>query len=238
MLKDKFIVFLNGSYPKDKNKIFNLCVDRKIICADGGANYAYKLGIVPDLIIGDLDSINKDVLSYFKSKKVEIITVPSKKDYTDFEVVLLNIQNKSIINMTKRFSESDFVEIKYTKKFLNYDILVLGATGKRLDMTLSNMKKLINCPNMTFITENMEIVKYLKFNDECKKYPIYNLENRVFSIIPITDLKNLKLTGFEYPLKGNSISKNVALASNVVIDAISVIECDKGEMYIIASDKK
>ena len=29
-----------------------------IVCADGGANKARKLGIVPDLIIGDLDSVS------------------------------------------------------------------------------------------------------------------------------------------------------------------------------------
>ena len=39
-----------------------------IICADGGARHAYTLGLVPDLIIGDMDSLDGEMqrtLSYF-----------------------------------------------------------------------------------------------------------------------------------------------------------------------------
>ena len=39
---------------------------RIIVCADGGANWARKLGIVPDLIIGDMDSIKAKSVSLWK----------------------------------------------------------------------------------------------------------------------------------------------------------------------------
>ena len=36
-----------------------------IICADGGARHAYTLGLVPDLIIGDMDSLDGEMQSHF-----------------------------------------------------------------------------------------------------------------------------------------------------------------------------
>lgn len=236
MQKNNVVIFLNGEYSEDNQRIIKMCQNKKIICVDGGANIAYKLGIKPSLIVGDMDSIEPNVLKYYKTQKVEIVEVNPKKDYTDFEIALLILQNKSIANLNKRFLESEYIDIKYTKKFSTYDIMVFGATGKRIDMTLSNMKKLHNSLNMVFITEKFETIKYLKFDKSYVKHQLFNIENKEFSIVPITDLKELTLIGFEYPLKNITISRNLSLVSNVVNDAISVIECKQGEMYIIVGD--
>lgn len=233
MQKDNIVIFLNGKYSDDTKRILKICRDKKIICVDGGANMAYKLGIKPSIIVGDMDSIEPDILKYYKTQKVEIVEVDPKKDYTDFEIALLVLQNKSLANINKRFVDSEYIDIKYTKKFTTYDIIVFGATGKRLDMTMSNMKKLHNSMNMSFVTENFETIKYLKFDKNYTKHQLFNAENKTFSIIPITDLKEITLIGFEYPLKKINISNNLSLVSNVVNDAISVIECKMGEMYII-----
>ena len=58
-----------------------------IIAADGGANLLYKCGIKPDLIIGDLDSINPGVMDYYEDM-VRIIRFPVEKDETDGKIAL------------------------------------------------------------------------------------------------------------------------------------------------------
>ena len=40
-----------------------------IICADGGAKHLYKINIIPDYIIGDLDSLNSEIISFYKENK-------------------------------------------------------------------------------------------------------------------------------------------------------------------------
>ena len=54
----KCIIIGNGKSPRKEVIKYLLRKDYStVICADGGANSAKKLGIIPDFIIGDLDSI-------------------------------------------------------------------------------------------------------------------------------------------------------------------------------------
>ncbi|MCK4715464.1 MAG: hypothetical protein KAT54_01530, partial [Candidatus Marinimicrobia bacterium] len=62
------ILFGNGDYPDQKLCNQLLQSTNFIMCADGGANYAFRHGITPDLIIGDLDSIKDAALNYFIQK--------------------------------------------------------------------------------------------------------------------------------------------------------------------------
>lgn len=66
----KYTVFLNGSYLDFDKDILK---DSIIYCVDGGANIAYKYGILPHYIIGDLDSIDEKILKYYENKNVNII---------------------------------------------------------------------------------------------------------------------------------------------------------------------
>lgn len=223
----EYVVFLNGVYPKDENKICEIIKGKKIICADGGTNFCYKLNLLPDLIIGDLDSIDKKVLAYYAKQNVKIIKTIKEKDYTDFELALMAIEDEIILDVQNRFKNTNVV---YPKK-RNSKILVIGATGKRVDMTLSNILKLQNNKNMIFITEKFEYMRYISLKDSVEK--IENLKGKTFSIIPITTLKNLDLKGFLYNLDKTTIDKSIGLASNIVRDDVAYIYCLEGEMYLI-----
>ena len=66
----KICIVLNGSvndYNKTKQIIHKENYDY-IIGADGGCNHLYNMGILPNYVIGDLDSINKDLIKYMKVK--------------------------------------------------------------------------------------------------------------------------------------------------------------------------
>lgn len=59
---DTIGIICNGTL---NDKDFHKSILKKadlIICADGGANNADKLGVVPDYVIGDMDSAEKDIL--------------------------------------------------------------------------------------------------------------------------------------------------------------------------------
>jgi thiamine pyrophosphokinase len=110
------VVFANGEIKSLKMIKSVLLPDDRIVAADGGLRHVRALGIIPDLIIGDLDSITFDDKVWLNQEKVEIIKFPREKDQTDLELALLSAAEAG--------SES---------------IVVVGALGGRTDQTLANL---------------------------------------------------------------------------------------------------
>jgi thiamine pyrophosphokinase len=111
----KCIIIANGDLPKRNHiKILMQKNYDTIICADGGANSAAKLNVIPDFIIGDFDSITDETKKMFHNKS-KFIQIKRQND-TDVEKCLkFAIKNK--------FSEA----------------ILLGATGDRLDHSICNL---------------------------------------------------------------------------------------------------
>lgn len=218
----KYAIFLNGEYPEMDEKYIKLLEDRLIYCADGGANKAYKLGLVPEAIIGDLDSIKSEVLEYYSNLGVNIKSYSSDKDYTDFEIVLMHICNLKNVDMNNRFKldyELDFYQ--------NKDIIVFGSTGKRIDMSIANLRVLMHNKNMKYISHTDDIIYFI--DGESK---IHNMENKRFGLIPLENIKSLTLKGFMYNLENRDIDYTKALVSNVILDKEAYINFDEGKALI------
>ncbi|MEO6693654.1 MAG: thiamine diphosphokinase [Ignavibacteria bacterium] len=171
-------IFLNGTIPR--GLIVEKCISGKsyIIAADGGANYLNKKKILPNIIIGDLDSISENSLKYFKSKKV-IIEKIEDQDTTDFEKCLLFCFKKKLIN-----------------------IIVLGATGTRPDHTLNNfsvLKRYSDRLNIKLIENEFEIF-FIK-----KKIKFKYKTNETVSFLGLPKATDIKTEGLEYQLKGEDL---------------------------------
>lgn len=102
--------------------------DDYIICADGGYDHAAKLGITPDILIGDFDSVSQ------LPEETEKIKYPARKDFTDGEIA-----------------------VKYAAEHGFDEILLLGMTGDRADHTLTDMLLLTQCKSGCLIDDNNEI---------------------------------------------------------------------------------
>ena len=111
----KCIILANGQAPT--KKVFDHLVSigyETLICADGGANSAFRYNLIPDYIIGDLDSLKLEIYDYYLDK-CEIIQATRQND-TDVEKCL---------------------KFALQKKFK--DVILLGATGDRLDHSFCNL---------------------------------------------------------------------------------------------------
>ncbi|OPJ56915.1 thiamine diphosphokinase [Alkalithermobacter paradoxus] len=183
-----------------------------IICADGASNSIYKMDIIPNIIIGDLDSIDEIVKRYYLEEKVNFEKFPSKKDKTDTEIAI------------------DYaVSIGATK------IHLLGALGKRVDHTLGNINYLYYLINRgidcKIVDESSEI--YIAN----KEKTIYGKKGDTVSIIPlIGDVKGVTLSGLEYPLHNFDLEFGTSRGiSNVMIEDECKIEITSGYLLIIKS---
>ena len=209
----KAIIFLNGEYSYEK-RFLNEIIDEKdiIFCADGGANYTYKYNIYPNYIIGDLDSIDTVVLDFYKKEMVKIIKFDPEKNYTDFELILHEIE---------RYQRENSIIFD--------NIYVFGGLGKRLDMTLNNINLLEEYQNLTFFSSNEEI--FYKESSFCLK----NKKGREISIISLDNLiEKLTLKGFKYEIEDINIERKTSrLVSNIVISNKCFINFKKGKIIVI-----
>ena len=105
---------LDISWAKDFVRTINA---EYIIAADSGLKYIDELGLVPDMILGDYDSVEDGLLDKYKS--IDIKTYPKEKDYTDTHI--------AIINALKAGASV---------------IYILGATGTRMDHICDSHNKI------------------------------------------------------------------------------------------------
>ena len=59
-----------------------------LVAVDGGADALARIGLVPSLLVGDLDSISPGALADLRSRGVEVLALPTAKDETDTEAAL------------------------------------------------------------------------------------------------------------------------------------------------------
>ena len=84
----RIIIFVNGELPDLEAARALLKEDDYLIAADGGANHLMKMDILPDVLIGDLDSVDEDTLFELTSADIKIEQYPEDKDETDLELAL------------------------------------------------------------------------------------------------------------------------------------------------------
>lgn len=186
MSDKKALLILNGSLDLAKKEIDSLLQENeidKIIAVDGGSNKARKLGLIPDLIIGDLDSVDKDNLEYFKAKKVEIIKYPVEKDQTDSEIA-----------------------VDYCLKNNFSKLYLTAALGGRIDQQLANLNLL-----EYIYRKNIEaeiIAEDLKIALIAAKKVFKEKKGWRLSLIPQTfRVKNLTIKGCKYNLEKKDIER-------------------------------
>ena len=206
------IIIANGiikNYDYLKNLLSRSDV---LVCADGGTRHLRKINVAPDIVIGDLDSINLKDRNFLAEKRVKIIQYPKKKDFSDTELaVAWAIENKA-----------DYITL-------------IGTTGDRLDHTMSNiflMKKIadkgIACRMIDDHNEIYLVSKSINLKGE---------PGDLLSIIPVTEkATGLTLKGLEYPLENAEISMGSSMGiSNCFINNQAQIEIKTGLILVTKS---
>jgi len=171
------------------------------------------LQIKPTYIVGDFDSIKKEILNRYKKVNKNIKQLIPEKDFTDTEAALeIAIKNKS------------------------KTVTIIGAVGTRLDHTIANIHilkyALENNIEVKIINENNEIKLIDKYTElrKDKKY-------KYISIIPLTtEVTGLTLTGLKYELKNYNLKIGTSLGvSNEQVEDIATINLEKGILILIKS---
>lgn len=183
-----------------------------IIGVDKGLEYLDRLGIVPDLAVGDFDSANTDTKEKYKSLNNTILLNPIK-DATDTQV--------AVTEAIKLEPES---------------IIIFGATGGRADHFLGNLGLLKICLDNgiddTFIIDKNNRIRIINKNTVLQKKDLYG---DFISLIPFTDeVKGVTLEGFKYSLnEGTFIKEDTLGISNELIKEEGLIKIKSGSLLLL-----
>ena len=112
----RIIIIANGHFDHFKNDRAVMLLGDILIAADGGVRHLQKLGLTPNVLIGDLDSLSPAEEANLENAGTEIIRHPTDKDETDLELALL-----------------------HALKLGADEILLFAALGERWDMTFANI---------------------------------------------------------------------------------------------------
>jgi thiamine pyrophosphokinase len=205
MNKIDAIIFLNGDIPF---KILNKYCKKNIylICADGASNSLKKHNIIPNIILGDMDSSKKNTLIYYRKKGVEIRKIDDQET-SDFEKSLLYCIENNFKN-----------------------ILIFGASSKRQDHTLNNysvLKRYYKSLNLKIIDKKFEIFfidKHIAFN-----YP----KKKTLSIMPMPLAKGIKTKGLKYKLDNEDLEFGIREGTLNISDCKEIkIEFTSGDLLL------
>jgi thiamine pyrophosphokinase len=204
----RIIIFANGELPNlDKARALIQSTDF-IICADGGTRHALTLGLIPHLIIGDMDSLPTNFdMSAFNG---EVIVFPKDKNETDLELA-----------------------INHAITLKPDEIIIVAALGGRIDQTLANISLLTNFQHATCnlkLNDGAEEIFLCKDHVEVK-----GRSGDIVSLIPWQgNVEGVTTQNLKWKLNNETLYFDKTRGiSNEMISDIAKISITKGLLLVV-----
>lgn len=210
----KGILVGSGNYFDHEKFLLEIKDADTLIAVDGGMEYYLNLDIMPDILIGDLDSISKNTTKKLENKEGLLVKKhPVEKDSTDMELAL-----------------DYLIERNYS------EILIFGGTGLRLDHTLANIYLLSklkeNNIHGRIIDKNNTIIMIEN------EYEIEKEAGKYVSILPVSqETSRISLEGFKYELDGYDMKFGSTIGiSNEIVQDKAYIKIENGRVIVFISN--
>src|SRR5512136_743295 len=211
-MDQRAVVFANGMAPDRATVCRWLRPGDRVICADGGAKTALALDLTPDVVIGDLDSLDEVQQAQLKAQGCRLVVYPVAKDWTDLELALkLAVQEGAA------------------------EIVILGALGGRLDQELANILLLL-LPELEHIPARIVDERQEMFVTRGEAAIVGQPED-IVSLIPLGgDVTGIVTEGLLYPLHGEPLLAGPARGiSNVMLGEVAHVTLKSGALLVIHS---
>ena len=201
------MIVLGGDVPgKALLESCAACADLTI-AADRGLEAFVQAGVVPDILLGDMDSVDGAVLESIQAV-AEIDRLPCIKDDTD-GVHALDV---AIARGAKH-------------------ITLLGALGGRMDHALANLMLLVRAHRSGVKAQILSETVRIERVDACTL--IHGAKGDTASLLPLGEAKGVSLEGFFYPLENHDLDSGYPLGiSNVITQDEARVSVREGDLLL------
>ena len=185
-----------------------------IVCADGAANRLRALDIIPDILVGDFDSIRQETRDYFCDQSVEMITLSPEKDFSDTHVSIELI-------MERGWDQID----------------IIGGLGGRWDHSVANLSLLYfgvrkKCKLRLISQCNLAEI-YEKGEHNLQASP-----RHYWSCFAIFEDAVVSIQGMKYPLSHKKIRRGESIGlSNEFLTEDGRLIVEEGSVVVVRSQK-
>lgn len=155
-----------------------------IIAVDKGLLFLYEHQIRPNYIVGDFDSVDQDIVNYYKmNTNVPVKEFNPVKDASDTEIAL-----------------------RLCKDLRRKEVWLLGATGSRLDHFWANVQCLkiaLDAGINAFIIDRNNCISLWRDDFVMKREDAFGPYFSIFSLGGL--IEGLSVEGAKYPLKMHTL---------------------------------
>ncbi len=184
-----------------------------VIAVDSGLSYAKELELPIDYLVGDFDSVDKQILDEYIDSGIQILKFNPEKDATDTELALtLSIE------------------------LMADEVILLGASGSRLDHTFANIYLLSGLLKKKIKASIVDEWNKVYLIDEGITLQKDGLHGPYLSLLPFMGtVQGVTLTGFKYPLIDHTMFASSLGISNEVIEKEAYINLQAGTLIVMES---
>ena len=207
-------VLLIAGGPDPGTALIKKCAEQadKVYCADRGAQWAYQAGIKPDLVVGDMDSVNDDTLDRVDADGVRTMRYPVEKDMTDTQIALEVAISEGARSVT-----------------------LLGALGGRVDHTLAYISLMTSYHKRGIRVAIMDANSAMFVGERTITFRA--VKGSTGSIFPVEEgVRVLRSEGLYYPLNDLLIPTDGTLCiSNRMISDRVIMDVRNGALLVIVT---
>ena len=208
---EKNLMFISGGRPPTLEWLLDCSknIDR-IWCIDHGIDTCRQADLIPELLIGDLDSARSDSIVWAQQKNVAIEKFPVDKDFTDTQLAL------------DRASELD--EPPY--------IIMTGAFGGRLDHLHATLFSCAHSKLCICLADQREVIAFVRDGKSIRLQ--FDVKPTALSLLPFSDVcKGVSIDGVHWTLDRADIHQSLPTAvSNRVENDIVNVSIERGTLAI------
>jgi len=206
------LIFANGDpTPPDVLQRW-MRPDAIAIAADGGARNALAIGLTPDTVIGDLDSLTEAIRLNLERRGARFIVYPARKDETDLELAIHHALERGAT-----------------------EIVIFSALGGRWDQSLANIL-LLTLPAQrgvpTRMVDERQTIRVVIGGHSAR---VEGQAGDTLSLIALGgDALGVTIEGCEYPLIDGRLPFGKTLGiSNVLIEPVAHVKVKEGIVLVI-----
>jgi len=212
------LIFVNGEYAAATEAaeyyIALAAAADLVIAADGGASQALMLGVTPDLLIGDFDSLAPEELEKASAAGAEIERHPVHKDQTDTELAVAAAEARGCD-----------------------EIVLVGALGGEPDHLLGNLSVLRGLAQRDRTARAVAIDVVVRALCAPAKLVLACAPGTRVSLSVLTERASVTLSGFDYEVTHGSLCANSCVGlGNAVAQPPATITLHKGELLVFVFD--